>query len=91
MAESSDINWRFDNEFVPPFVSKDLKSFERDGLQTCCRSNKCEELLQNTDLHFENRKINNFDMIKNDISDNKTKQYQQIDHDEIKKYPKHYQ
>ena len=91
MAESSDMTWRFDNEFVPPFVSKDLKWFERDGLQTWCRSNKCEELLENTDLHFKNRKINNFDMIKNDISDDKTKQYQQIDHDEIKKYPKYYQ
>ena len=30
-------------------------------------------------------------MIKNDISDDKTKQYQQTDHDEIKKYSKHYQ
>ena len=30
-------------------------------------------------------------MIKNDISDDKMKQYQQIDHDEIKKYRKHYQ
>ena len=26
-------------------------------------------------------------MIKNDITDEKIKQYQQIDHDEIKKYP----
>ena len=91
MAESSDMTWRFHNEFVPPFVSKDLKWFERDELQTWWRSNKCEELLENTDLHFKNRKINNFDMIKNDISDDKTKQYQQIDHDEIEKYPKHYQ
>ena len=31
----------------------------------------------------------NFDSIKNGISDDETKQYQQADHDEIKKYPKH--
>ena len=30
-------------------------------------------------------------MIKNNTSDDKTKQYQQIDHDEIEKYPKYYQ
>ena len=30
-------------------------------------------------------------MVKNDISDDKMKQYQQIDHDKIKKYRKHYQ
>ena len=91
MAESSDLTWKFDNEFIPPFVSKDLKWIERDRLETWYRSNKCEKILENTDLHFKNRKVINFDMIKNDISDDKTKQYQQIDHDEIKKYPKHYQ
>ena len=91
MAESSDLTWKFDNEFIPPFVSKDLKWFERDRLETWYTSNKCEEFLENTDLHFKNRKIINFDMIKNDISDDKTKQYQQTDHDEIKKYSKHYQ
>ena len=71
MAESSDMAWKLDNEFIPPFVSKDLKWFERDGLETWYRSNKCEESLENTDLHFKNRKIINFDMIKNDISDEK--------------------
>ena len=91
MAESSDLTRKFGNEFIPPFVSKDLKWIERDRLETWYRSNKCEEILENTDLHSKNRKIINFDMIKNDISDHKTKQYQQIDHDEIKKYPKYYQ
>ena len=83
MAESSDMTWKFDNEFIPPFVSKDLKWFERDRLETWYTSNKCEEFLENTDLHFKSRKIINFDMIKNDTSDDKTKQYQQIDHDKI--------
>ena len=51
MAESSDMTWKFHNEFIPPFVSKDLKWFERDGLEIWYRSNKCEEFLENTDLH----------------------------------------
>ena len=85
MAES-DVTWKVDNNFVPPFVPKDLKWFEKDGLETWYIRNKCEEFLENTDLHFKQRKIINFDMIKNDITDKKTKQYQQIDHDEIKKY-----
>ena len=89
MAESSDMTWKLDNKFIP--IYQDLKWFERDRLETWYRSNKCEEFLENTDLHFKNRKIINFDMIKNDTSDNKTKQYQQIDHDEIEKYPKYYQ
>ena len=89
MAESSDMTWKLDNKFIP--IYQDLKWFERDRLETWYRSNKCEEFLENTDLHFKNRKIINFDMIKNDTSDDKTKQYQQIDHDEIEKYPKYYQ
>ena len=83
MTESSDMTWKLDSEFIAPFVSKDLKWFERDRLETWHRSNKCDEFLENTDLHFKNRKIINFDMIKNDISDDKTKQFQQIDHDKI--------
>ena len=34
MAESSDMTWKSDNDVIPPFVSKDLKWFERDGLET---------------------------------------------------------
>ena len=86
MAES-DMTWKVDNNFVSPFVPKYLKWFEKDELETWFRRNKCEEFLENTDLHFKHRKIINFDVIKNDITDEKIKQYQQIDHDEIKKYP----
>ena len=34
MTESSDMTWKFDNEFILPFVLKDLKCFERDELET---------------------------------------------------------
>ena len=81
------MTWKVDNNFVPPFVPKDFKWFEKDRPETWYRRNKCEEFLENTDLHFKHRKIINFDMIKNDITDEKGKQYQQIDHYEIKKYP----
>ena len=33
MAES-DLTWKVDNKFVPPFVPNDLKWFEKDGLET---------------------------------------------------------
>ena len=71
MAESSDMTWKLDNKFIP--IYQDLKWFERDRLETWYRSNKCEEFLENTDLYFKNRKVINFDMIKNDTSDDKTK------------------
>ena len=52
---------------------------------------KCEEFLNNTDLHFAKRKITNFDIIKNQASDNKLKQYQLIDHEEIKNFSLEFQ
>ena len=33
MAES-DMTWNVNNNFVPPSVPKDLKWFEKDGLET---------------------------------------------------------
>ena len=91
MAESNNITWEFDSKFIPPYISNDLKWYERDGLETCYRRNQCEEFLENTDLHFQKRKIINSDIIKNNISKNKLTQYQQIHHDEVKKYPPQYQ
>ena len=67
MAES-DMTWKGDHNFFLPFVSKDLKWFEKDVLETWYRRNKSEEFLENTDLHFKRRKIINFNMIKNDIT-----------------------
>ena len=36
-------------------------------------------------------KIVNFDIIKNDVKEDTLKQYQTIDHNEIKQYPSHLQ
>lgn len=89
MTEASKMTWQSDNKFVPPYASENLKWFERDGLETWYRQNKCREFLEDTDLHFEQRQISNFDMIRNgEKLDKKTiEQYQKIDHEEITKYP----
>ena len=90
MAESKDVNtWPYDNKFVPTYIPDDLKWFEHDWLETWYRKNKCDEFLQDTDSHFKNRQIVNFDMITNGnkLDSEKIKQYHKIDHEEIKKYP----
>ena len=77
MAESNnELTWESDNVFVPKYVPKNLKWFERDRLETWYRQNKCEEFLNNTDIHFAKRKIVNSDIIKNKVDGSKLKQYQ---------------
>ena len=52
MAESHDLTWEADNKFIPKYIPGDLKWYEKDGLDTWFLRNKCEEFLNNTDLHF---------------------------------------
>ena len=52
MAESSELTWEHDNVFIPKYVPQNLKWYEKDGLETWYRQIKCEESLNNTDLHF---------------------------------------
>ena len=82
-------NKKFDNRFIPTFVPNDLPWYERDGLMTWYEQCKCQEFLENTDEHFQNLQILNFDMINSNgkIDDDKLKQYQTIDHHEIMAYP----
>ena len=92
MAESNDL--RYYNTYIPSYVPDNPKWFERDGLETWYRKNKCDDFLSNPDLYFKKMVIVNFDMIRNgDKMETlkKNRQYQTIDHDEIKKYPKHLQ
>ena len=63
MAESNDI--RYDNKYIPSYVPDNLKCFERDGLETWYKKNKCDDFLTNTDLYLKKMKIVNFDMIRN--------------------------
>ena len=78
-----------DNCFIPAFVPSDLPWYKRNGLMTWYEQCKCHEFLENTDEHFQNLQILNFDMINSNgkIDDDKLKQYQTIDHHEIMTYP----
>ena len=77
-----------DNKFIPKYVPNNLKWYERDDLDTWYLQNKCNDVLMDTDEHFKETNIVNFDIIKNKkLEEEKLKQYQTIDHDEIMKYP----
>ena len=47
--------WRANNEFIPKYVPNNLKWYERDGLGTWYLQNKCNEFLEDTDLHLKQR------------------------------------
>ena len=91
MAEANQLTWEVDNTFIPRYTPNNLKWYEKDGLETQYRQNKCNEFLSNTDNYFQKMRIVNFDIIKNKVEEDKLKQYQTIDHEEIKHYPPHLQ
>ena len=76
---------KFDNTFVPKFVSNNLKWYERDEMITWYKQMKCQDFLEDLDGHFENLEIVNFDIIyyKGKLLESKIKQYQTINHFEI--------
>ena len=77
--------WKVDNTFVPKFITDNLKWYERDGLETWDLRNKCSVFLENTDSHFKNRKIVNFDIVNDGekMAKQTLTQYRTIDHDGI--------
>ena len=81
--------FRNENKFIPKYVPNDLKWQEKDGLDTCYLQNKCADFLMDTDEHFKKMKVVNFDMVKNEVSQEKIKQYHLIDHQEIMYYLPH--
>ena len=82
----------FDNVFVPPDVSNNLKWCECDGLDTWYTQGKCCDLLENTDEHFKQRKIVNFDIFNNGnkLDEKTVRQYQTVDCKTFKTYPLEY-
>lgn len=78
---------KYDNRYIPKFVPNNLKWYERDGLETWYLQNKCNDFINNTDEHFKQMKIINFDIIKNNVSTEKLKQYQTLDHHKSMQYP----
>ena len=91
MAESNQLTWEVDNTFIPKYAPNNLKWYEKDGLETWYRQNKCNEFLNNTYEYFKKMRITNFDIIKNEVTEDKMKQYQTIDHEEFRHYPSHLQ
>ena len=81
--------FRSDNKFIPKYVPNDLKWYEKDGLDSWYLQNNCADFLMDTDEHFKNMKEVNFDMTKNEVSQEKLKHYHLIDHQEIMHYPPH--
>ena len=51
------------NAYIPRFVPKGLPWYERNGLITCYDQGQCEVFLRDTDKHFREAKIINFDII----------------------------
>ena len=74
-SSKDDLKQEVDNKFIPKYIPNDLKWYEKDGLDTWYLKNKCGEFINNTDIYFTN-------------FENK-KQYQTLDHHEIKHYPPH--
>ena len=79
--------FRNDNKFIPKYIPNDLKWYKKDGLETWYLKNKCNGFLMNPNQHFEKMNIVNFDIIKNNVSEEKMKQSNSIDHQEIMRYP----
>ena len=86
---TSSVNTIYTNTYIPEYVPDNLKWYERDGLDTWYKKNKCDELLEDTDRYFHTTQIINFDIIRNQkqLPKNKLKQYQTVNYNTIRKYP----
>ena len=81
------------NSFIPKYVQKNLKWYEEDGWITWYDRIKCEEFLEDLDVHFQKSRIVNFDIIhsKTNLPSTKIRQYQTVKHSEILAYPQQQQ
>ena len=86
MATSSKI---CTNAYIPEYVPDNLKWYEKDGLDTWYKKNKCYEFLEDTDLYFKTTQIVSSDMIRNSnfIPKSKLEQYHTVSYEKIKMYP----
>ena len=78
--------------YVPTFVPKDLPRYEQDGLMTWYDQGKCEDFLRDTDKHFKDAKIINFDIIHRqvrgeEIPSDLLKSYLTVNDNAISEYP----
>ena len=56
------------NTYVPKFLPKDLLWYKRDGLMIWYDRCKCEDFLRDTNQHFNQAKIINFDIIRRECN-----------------------
>ena len=57
---TSSANTIYTNTYIPEYVSDNLKWYERDGLDTWYKNNKCDKFLEDTDRYFHTTQIINF-------------------------------
>ena len=83
------MNKKVDNVFAPKFIPNNLKWNKHKGLNTWFEQGKCQDFLEDLDLHFKNLEIVNFDLIhsKGNLPEKKIKQYQTVNYSEILAYP----
>ena len=72
---------------IPKYIPKNLKQYERDGLDTWYLEGKSNDFLQVTDYYFNTVKVVNFDMIFNKPSLTEVINYKRINFNHIKDYP----
>ena len=74
------------NCIIPKYVPDNLKWYEKDGLHTWYLKGKCDDFLRETDYYFQNLKVVNFDMIRNELPDSDIMKYKTVDFTEIESY-----
>ena len=82
----------FSNTCVPKYVPDNLKWYERDGLLTWYDQCKCQDFLRDTDGHFKETKIVNFNIIHRmcrgeEVPKSLLKKYQTLSDEAVSKYP----
>ena len=78
--------------YVPTFLPKDLPWYEQDGLMTWHNQGKCEDFLRDTDKHFKDASIINFDIIHRqvrgeEIPSDLLKYWQTVNDKAVSEYP----
>ena len=86
MATSSKKDIVCTNCIIPKFVPDNLKWYKKDGLDTWYLKGKCDDFLRNSDSYFQNLKVINFDMIRNELPDSNIKKYKTVDFEEIESF-----
>ena len=78
--------------YVTNFVPNDISWYERDGLMTWYNKCKCDDFLRDTDKHFREVKIINFDIIHREfrgevVPKDLLKYYQNVNKGYVSEYP----